>query len=133
MQVYLKKFQHMIIFSLLGMLSLVVLLATIELGWILLKDVITPPVLILDITELLDLFGFFLLILIGIELIESTRSYLEGGVVHTEIVLTVAIIALARKVVILGTSDLQGFKLIGIGSLILGLAIAYFLIKKARC
>ncbi len=130
---HLKKFEQLVIFSLIGLLSIVVFLSTIELAWILLRNVLSPPVFLLDIAELLDLFGFFLLILIGLELIESTRAYLQGGIVHTEIVLAVAIIAVARKVIILETQDLQGIKLIGIGFIILGLAAAYFLVKRARC
>ncbi|HDH34558.1 MAG TPA: phosphate-starvation-inducible E-like protein, partial [Nitrospirae bacterium] len=50
---YLKKFERIIITSLIAMMTLVVLLATVELGWIIIKDIITPPVFLLDIAELL--------------------------------------------------------------------------------
>ena len=50
------------------MMVVVVLLSTIELGWIIIRDIVTAPVILLEIDELLEIFGFFLLVLIGIEL-----------------------------------------------------------------
>jgi len=40
-------------------------LTTIELAWILVKDVLTPPVFLLEIEEILELFGLFLLVLLA--------------------------------------------------------------------
>ena len=64
-----KKFERVIFISLLVMMSLVVLLATIELGWIIIKDIITPPIFLLEINELFEIFGLFMLVLIGVELL----------------------------------------------------------------
>ncbi len=47
-----------------------------------------------------EIFGFFMLILIGIELLETIRAYLVENVVHVEVVIEVALIAIARKVII---------------------------------
>jgi hypothetical protein len=62
----LAKVERVIVLSLLVMMVSVVLLSTIELGWIIIKDIITPPVFLLDINELLDVFGMFLLVLYNI-------------------------------------------------------------------
>ncbi len=84
------------------MMSLVLLLATIELGWIIIKDIYTPPLLILEIDELFDIFGLFMLVLIGIELLETIiKTYTHQNVNHAKIVMAVAVIAIARKVIIL--------------------------------
>jgi len=130
---YLRKFKKILISSLTLMMAFVLLLSTIELGWVIAKDVITPPVFILDINELLDIFGLFMLVLIGVELLETImKTYLTEGVNHAEIVISVAIIAIARKVIILDVKDVSGITLIGIGSIILALSIGYFLIKHKR-
>jgi hypothetical protein len=50
------------------MMAGVVLLATVELALLIGKDVLTPPLFLLELDELLELFGQFLLVLIGIEL-----------------------------------------------------------------
>jgi len=60
-----RKLEKAITQCLVVMMSVVLILATLELGWIIIKDVITPPLLLLEIDELLDIFGIFMLVLIG--------------------------------------------------------------------
>jgi uncharacterized membrane protein (DUF373 family) len=127
----LKIFERVIVLALIAMMALIILLATVELGWIIVEDLITPPVLP-DINELLDVFGFFLLILIGIELLETIRAYLVEHVVHVEIVLEVALIAVARKVIILDPKEWSSATLLAIAALVLSLAIAFYLERRAR-
>jgi uncharacterized membrane protein (DUF373 family) len=79
----------------------------------------------------MELFGVFLLVLIGIELLDTIKVYLRQNQVHVEVVILVAIIALARKIVVLEIEELPGEKIIGLGILIISLSVAYFLIKKA--
>jgi len=47
------------------MMALVLLLSTVELGWIIVKDIISPPIFLLDINELLEIFGLFLLVVMN--------------------------------------------------------------------
>lgn len=87
---------------------------------------------LLDINELLDIFGMFLLVSIGIELLETVKMYLSSKTVHVEVVFTVAMIAIARKVIILDIKELSSLTLIGIGVIILALSAGYFLLAKRR-
>jgi len=128
----LKSFERIITFVLIGMMIVVVLLATLELGWIIIKDIITPPVMILEIDELLEIFGLFLLVLIGIELLETIKSYLHDQVLRVEVVLSVALIAIARKVIILDIKHASNMTLVGIGVIIAALAGAYYLFKQSK-
>lgn len=127
---YLNKFEKVIIVSLIVMMVFVVLLATIELGWIIAKHVFTPPIMLLDIEELLEIFGVFLLVLIGIELLETIKIYLLENVVHVQIILEVALIAIARKAIILDIEKYSSLTLLGIAALILSLAVAFFAAKR---
>ena len=128
----LKKFEKVITTTLVVLMAIVVLMATIELGWIIVKDIITPPVFLLDIPELLDIFGLFLLVLIGVELLETIKAYIKDNVVHIDVVLTVAMIAIARKVIILDVKDLPAMTLLGIAAIILALAAAGYTFKRMR-
>ena len=128
----LKLFEKIIVFSLVGMMALVVALATVELGWVIVKDIITPPVFLLEIHELLEIFGLFLLVLIGIELLDTIKTYLEKRILHVEVVLIVAIIAIARKVIILDEKETSELALFGIGAIILALTIGYYLMKLSH-
>ena len=129
---YLEKIERMIVLSLLVMMVSVVLLSTIELGWLIIKDVSTPPIFFLEIDELLDIFGMFLLVLIGVELLETVKMYLTSKSVHVEVVFIVAMIAIARKVIILDVKELSSLTLIGIGSIIFALSAGYYLVRRNK-
>jgi uncharacterized membrane protein (DUF373 family) len=126
-----KKFERMIIMALVVMMALVLLFATIELAWIISKDILSPPIFLLEIDELLEIFGLFMLVLIGIELMETiVKSYLRQSCDHARIVISVAIIAIARKVIILDIKDTSGLLLLGLAGLMLALCVGYFLVKN---
>jgi len=126
----LRKFEQVILVALVLMMSVVVFLSTVELGWIILRDIVTPPVVLLDIDELLDVFGFFLLVLIGIELLETIKTYFVEHVIHAEVVIEVAVIAIARKVIILDVKELPSLTLLGMAAIIITLAVAYWVVKR---
>ena len=128
----LKKFEKAVTTTLVVLMAIVVLLATVELGWIIVKDIITPPVLLLEIEELLDIFGLFLLVLIGVELLETIKAYLKDNVVHFDVVLTVAMIAITRKIIILDVKELPSMTLVGIAAIIVALAAAKYFFRKAN-
>jgi uncharacterized membrane protein (DUF373 family) len=98
----LKKIKKVFVFCLIFLMILVILLSIIEPGWIILRNVLSPPVFLLEINELLEIFGLIMLVVIGIELIETViKTYLVEGVDHVRVVLSVALIAIVRKVIIL--------------------------------
>jgi uncharacterized membrane protein (DUF373 family) len=126
-----KQVERLIIYALIIMMAGILVLATIELGYYLVINILESNYLLINLDRLMDLFGIFLLVLIGIELLDTIKVYLKESVVHVEVVVLVAIIALARKVVVLKIEELSGELTIGIGVLIISLALAYYLIKKA--
>ena len=128
---FLKKFERLIVTALIVMMGLTILLATIELAWLIVKDVITPPVILLEIHELLDIFGLFLLVLLGIELVSTLKTYLTENEVHVEVVFAVALIAIGRKVIILDIKEISSLSLLGIAAIIISLSVGYFLVKRA--
>ncbi len=132
MEKLLKKFERIIILSLLAMMSIVVLLGTVELAVILVEQMLeSQRIILLDINEMLTIFGFFLMILIGLELMETMKVYLVEETVHVEIIFLVAIIAITRKVIILDVNALTPLTSIGVAAIILSLSIGYYVLKKA--
>lgn len=130
---FLKRFERFLILVLMVMMAIVLLLSTVDLGWTIIKDLTQPFSLVLSVNQLLELFGLFMLVIIGIELLETIiKTYLTQGIPHYEVVLSVAIIAIARKVIILDIKETNGLSLIGIASIILALTIGYFFMKKTE-
>ncbi len=114
------------------LMAIILLLSVIELGWMVVRDILTPPVLLLDITELLELFGFFLLVLIGVELLITIKTCFEEHVVHVEVVVEVALIAIVRKVIILDVKEYAPLQLAGLALIIAALATAHFVVKRSQ-
>ena len=113
------------------MMMLALLASTIELAIILVQQLLAPPTLLLDVKEMLTVFAFFLMVLIGLELVETVKMYLEKDVFHVEVVVLVAIIAVARKVIIIDYDSTSYEVLLGIAALMLALSAGYFLLKRA--
>lgn len=131
-ETYLKKFQKVIVYVLIAMLILVISLSTAHLGMIIIKAIFKPPSFLFDINKLLDIFGYFVLILIGIELLESFKAYLSEKEIHVEVVFTVALIALAHKIIIINIKEVQNHILIGIATLITAFSIGYYILRQSH-
>lgn len=114
------------------MMASVVLLSTVELAWYLGKDVLSPPLFLLGLDELLELLGQFLLVLIGIELLHMMKIYVEQRVIHLEAMLIVALIAVTRKIVVLDTKESPEGTLLGIAALVFALSLGYYLVRRSH-
>ena len=128
----LKKIERAVIGCLILMMVVVILISTVELAVLIVKDILAPPRYWLGIDQLFEIFGFFLMLLIGVELLETIKAYLSSNVVHSEIVLEVALIAISRKVITLDVKQYEPLTLVGIAALIVTISVAYFLIKRCR-
>ena len=131
-----ERFERGIYFILLVMLAGVILFAVIELGIVLVEALITDVTYRLDNHEILNVFGFFLLILIGLELLETIKAYLTRNEIHFEIIILLAIIAVARKIILLDPFTETGgafdaMTLLGLGVVVIALGGCYYLVKKA--
>lgn len=125
-----EKLEKFILSTLIIMIALVIVVSTVELGWIIIRDLMKPPLFLLSIADLKEIFGFFLLVLIGMEFLETIRAFLIDNVVHVGIILEVALIAIARKVIILDFEKYDGLTTIGMAALIVAVAVAYYAVKR---
>jgi uncharacterized membrane protein (DUF373 family) len=128
----LTKIQKFIVFALAGMLAVVVMLSTLHLGVLIAQEIWEPPRFLIRVQGLLEIFGYFLLVLIGVELLETLKAYLKKDVIHVRVVLEVALIAMARKVIIEEPNSVPSLTLLGIAALILALGIAFYFERQAK-
>lgn len=129
---YLRVLQRFIILLLLFIMSLILLLATFDLGLFIFKNLIQGQVNQFSFNNLGELFSIFLVILIGIELLEAVKAFLQKEIIHVEIVVLVAIIAIARKVIVWEFKEINSWETIGLAAMLLALAITYALIKRTE-
>ena len=126
-----NKYEKCVYLVLIFIIAALVAFSLLDLTALIIYDIISPPIFLLQNPELLDILGFILLVLIGIELLDTIKAYLQENVIHFEIVILLAIVAVARKVILLDPAVAPGTEYAGIGILIIGLAGGYYLIKKA--
>ncbi|HKE95312.1 MAG TPA: phosphate-starvation-inducible PsiE family protein [Povalibacter sp.] len=88
-----------------------------------------------DVTDLQHVlqraFAGILLILLGLELLDTLKSYFDEHRIRLEIILVVAIIAVGRHIILLDFERLEGWTLVGIGTLVIALTGGYFLIRTS--
>ncbi len=126
-----KVVERYIIKTLIGLMTLLLVIATVQLGYMVFKNIIESDVFILDLDVLMDLFGVFLLVLIGIELLDTIKVYFKKHDIHVEVVMLVALIAVARKIILLDFDKYTGLEVLGIAAIVIALALGYYFIKKA--
>jgi uncharacterized membrane protein (DUF373 family) len=80
-------------------------------------------------TQLFQLFGLFLNVLIALEILENITAYLKQQVVQVELVLVTSLIAVSRKIIILDLEKKDSTDLIALGVAIFALSLSYVLIR----
>ena len=127
----LRLFEHVVVVALALLMMVTIAFSTFELAVTIAQDLSQPPRFLLEIDDLLGIFGLFLLVLLGVELLETMKAYLVEDVVHVEVVMIVAIIAIARKVIILDLKSVDGARLVGLAAVLLALALGYRLLRQS--
>ena len=126
------KAEKIIAIVLLLLMGVVVASGTIEVAYEIVTSLIDPPGFFLGVSELFDVFGLFLMVLIGLELMTSIHMYLDDHRIHAEMMFLVALTAVTRKIVIMDSSVMDPMLIFSIGFLVIALASGYYLLRKNR-
>ncbi len=110
-------------------LILVIFIALFDLSRVLIQDLLVVRVSVLGKT-LFNLFGLFLNVLIALELLENIGGYLQKNVTQVELVIVTAMIAIARKIIILDFEKITSEELVALALSMLALAASYWVIRK---
>jgi uncharacterized membrane protein (DUF373 family) len=90
----------------------------------------TPPILLLNVEDILQTFGAFMVVLIAVEIFINIRLYLGSNVIPVELVIATALMAVARKIIVLDLKLVSADHIIGLALVTIALGITYWLIKK---
>jgi uncharacterized membrane protein (DUF373 family) len=100
--------------------------------YVLYQRLTTSPIFLLNINDIFQTFGAFMAVLIAIEIFINIRLYLGTDVLPVQLVVATALMAIARKVIVLDLDKITPDYLIGIGAVVLALGITYWLILKKK-
>jgi len=110
------------------MMTLVILWGVIDVGLTLYKEITTVPYGLLSINDILAIFGAFLAVLIAIEIFQNITIYLKEEVIHVQIVVATALMAISRKIIVLDFEKVTSEYVFASAAVILALGISYWLI-----
>jgi uncharacterized membrane protein (DUF373 family) len=106
----------------------VIIWGVVDVGWVLYQKLLTPPVFLLTISDILATFGAFMAVLIAIEIFVNICIYLREDVIHVQIVMATALMAIARKIIILDFSNTSSEYVWAMAGVVFSMSIGYFLI-----
>jgi len=114
------------------LMALVIVLAVADVVYVMYQRLTVPPQFLLDYSDLFDVFGAFMLVLIAIEIFINIRLYLGSNVIPIQLVIATALMAIARKVIVLDLSDTGAPYILAIGAVVLALGISYWLVARGE-
>lgn len=112
------------------LMALVIMWSVADVVWVLYQRLNSEPILLLDHNDLFDVFGAIMLVLISIEIFINIRLYLGSNVIPIQLVVATALMAIARKVIVLDLDDTGPNYILGIGAVVLALGVTYWLVAK---
>ena len=112
-------------------LVVIIFMALFDLSRVLIQDIVLLRVSVFG-KSLFNLFGLFLNVLIALELLENIGGYLQKNVIQVELVIVTAMIAIARKIIILDFEKISSDELIALALSMLALAVSYGVIRKTN-
>ncbi len=112
------------------LMTLVIVWSVADVAWVLYERVMASPVGLLNVNDILASFGAFMATLIAIEIFLNIVLYLRDDVLHVKLVLATALMAIARKVIVLDYNTLAPEYIWATAAVILALSIGYWLVAK---
>jgi uncharacterized membrane protein (DUF373 family) len=111
-------------------MTMVILWGVIDVAWVIYGKLTTEPVMLLTISDMLATFGAFMAVLIAIEIFINITIYLRDDVIHVKIVMATALMAIARKVIILDYNQISPDYIWATAGVVVAMSIGYYLVVK---
>jgi len=112
------------------LMVLVIFWGVADVVFVLYEKLLSPPLFILEASDILKLFGAFLMVLIGVEVYQNIVLYLKTNIIPLKLVISTALVAIARKVIVLDFNDIGPMYILSTAAVTLALGITYFLIDR---
>lgn len=100
--------------------------------YVLYQRLMTPPRFLLNINDIFYTFGAFMAVLIAIEIFINIRLYLESNDFPVKLVIATALMAIARKVIVLDVEKMSAEYIFAIAVTVLALGLTYWLLHKEQ-
>ncbi|QFT85397.1 Phosphate-starvation-inducible E [Halomonas sp. THAF12] len=110
----------------------VILWGVLDVVYVLYQQLASPPFLLLEVGDLFRLFGAFMVVLIAIEIFINIRLYLGTDVLPIQLVIATALMAIARKVIVLDIEAVSAEYVFAIAAVVLALGVTHWLVARKQ-
>jgi uncharacterized membrane protein (DUF373 family) len=107
-----------------------ILWGIVDVANVLYQEILAPVVTDFEIRDIIVTFGAFLTVLIAIEIFVNITLYLRDDVLHIRLVVSTALMAIARKVIILDLDKIEPSYMFAIAAIVIALGITYWLVGE---
>jgi uncharacterized membrane protein (DUF373 family) len=132
---WVEKFEKLVVAAITMLLVLIVSTILVVVAYLFVTKV---GATVTNVDELADIqqsalraFSGILLVLLGLELLDTVKVYFWEHRVRGEVILLVSLIAMGRAVLEIDLHHIEPFQMIALSALILALSIGYFLVRRA--
>ena len=112
------------------LMALVIIWGVFDVAYVLYTRLTAPPLFLLNVGDIFKIFGAFMVVLIAIEIFINIRLYLGSSTLPIKLVIATALMAIARKVIILDLDNTTSTYVFAIAAVVLALGVTYWLIGK---
>ncbi|MDY7038319.1 MAG: phosphate-starvation-inducible PsiE family protein, partial [Thermodesulfobacteriota bacterium] len=112
--------------------TLLIVFSVMDVVWVMFRRLSHTPILVLRINDILYIFGALLVVLIAIEIFINITLYLREDIIHVKLVIATALMAIARKVIVLDYKEIGHEYVYATAAVVLALGITYFLITLKK-
>ena len=112
------------------LMVLIILWSVADVVYVLYQRLMEPPYLLLDVNDIFELFGTVMVVLIAIEIFINVRLYLGTNTMPVQLVIATALMAIARKVIVLDIESTSYMYVFAIASVVAALGFTYWLVSR---
>ena len=127
-----RRFEAFVAFVLTVVIGAIILVALVRLIVSVADTLVLRTLNPLDHTVFQRVFGEVMTLLIALEFNHTLRYVVSGerGIIHTKMVLLIALLALARKVIVMDLVDVDTAQTGALAALVLALGVSYWLMRE---
>ncbi len=108
----------------------VIILGVIDVLYVIYQKIISPPLFLLTINDMLATFSSFMAVLIAIEIFLNITLYIRSDVIPVKLVVATALMAISRKVIVFDFKNLSPEYVAASSLVVIALGVTYWLLDR---
>lgn len=126
----LNRFVRYAVMLLAVLMAVVVLFGVADVAWTLYDMMLNSPETLLSFKGITSTFASFLSVLIAIDIFINISLYVRKHMIAVRLVVATALMAVARKIVVLEFSDVTPLSIFAMAAIVVALGISYYYLSK---